>query len=168
MAGRALVLINKNSTLRKYREIAFTAKPIASRPIKAPISRLPARTSSLSSLSSLQAFCLRLAGLILLLLTVWLAGLNTSSLKPASQLSSLAGLLPSVVRTTVAKSWPRRRRRGSGGGGSRRRQYGAFGRAGDLGLRNSTLTSASTGYQADQSSLNLSSQSQLVSPNNPS
>jgi hypothetical protein len=34
--------------------------------------------------------------LILLLLTVWLAALNTSSLKPASQLSSLAGLLPSV------------------------------------------------------------------------
>jgi hypothetical protein len=96
VAGGALVLINKNSTPRKYREIAFTAKLIASRPIEAPIARLPARTLSLSSLSSLQAFCLRLAGLILLLLTVWLAGLNTLSLKPASQLSSLARLLPSV------------------------------------------------------------------------
>jgi hypothetical protein len=95
VAGGALVLIDKNSTLRKYREIAFTAKSIASRPIKAPIARLPARTSSL------QAFCLRLAGLILLLLTVWLAGLNTSSLKPASQLSSLAGLLPSVRETST-------------------------------------------------------------------
>jgi hypothetical protein len=40
---------------------------------------------------------LRLAGLILLLLTVWLAQLNSSRLKPASQLSSLAGLLPSVL-----------------------------------------------------------------------
>jgi hypothetical protein len=99
VASGALVLIDKNSTLRKYREIAFTAKLIALRPIEAPIARLPARTSSLLSLSSLQAFCLRLAGLILLLLTVWLAGLNTSSLKPASQLLSLAGLLPSVVIT---------------------------------------------------------------------
>jgi hypothetical protein len=76
--------------------MAFTAKSIASRPIEAPISCLPARTSSLLSLSSLQACGLRLAGLILLLLTVWLAGVNTSSLKPASQLSSLAGLLPSL------------------------------------------------------------------------
>jgi hypothetical protein len=97
VAGRALVLINNNFTLRKNREIAFTAETIALRPIEAPIAHLPARTSNLSSLLSLQAFCLRLAGLILLLLAVWLAGLNTSSLKPASQLSSLAGLLPSVV-----------------------------------------------------------------------
>jgi hypothetical protein len=90
VAGGALVLIDKNLTLRKYCKIAFTAKSIASRPIEAPISRLPARTLSLSSLLSLQAFCLRLAGLILLLLTVWLAGLNALSLKfsqPAIKLS---------------------------------------------------------------------------------
>jgi hypothetical protein len=64
VAGGALVLIDKNSTPRKYREIAFTAKSIASRPIAVPSPTCLPAHQAYQAYQAYQAFKLSACGLL--------------------------------------------------------------------------------------------------------